>query len=308
MMPSRAQLLRGLLLGCLSIALIHAHAAPASASAAGRSWSFGILGQPERKADGEEHLRQMLEASQQERLAFVVASGIKSAAEPCTDALYEQRLELLEQSRHPLFLSLSAPDWAECRREDGRSAAQDRLARMRDLFFANVGRNPALPVAQQSQIAQYRDFAENLRWEMRGVMFATINLPGDNNHYVPDAGRNSEFEDRMIANRHWLQRLLRAAKSHRSRTLVLFFDADPQIWHTPHSVAEQRDGYAEVRRQLRELSSKFNGKLLLVHQGDGRAKPGLRWRGNVGELVPWPGLTRVSVQSRGNNFQAAKAD
>jgi hypothetical protein len=47
---------------------------------------------------------------------------------------------------------------------------------------------------------------------------------------------------------------------------------------------------------------------LLVHQGDGRAKPGLRWRGNVGELVPWPGLTRVSVQTRTGNMSAAAAD
>lgn len=299
-------LLEWLLLSSLWMALVPVHAAPAGGSA--RNWNFGVLGQPERKADGEQHLRQLLEASQQERLAFVVASGIKSVAEPCTDALYEQRLEVLEQSRHALFLSLSAPDWAECRREDGRSAAQERLARVRELFFANVGRNPALAVAQQSQVAQYREFAENLRWEMRGVMFATINLPGDNNHYVPDAGRNSEFEDRMIANRHWLQRLLHAANSHRSRALVLFFDADPQLWHAPRPVAGQRDGYAEVRRHLRELASKFNGKLLLVHQGDGRAKPGLRWRGNVGELVPWPGLTRVTVQPRGNGFQVVPAD
>lgn len=281
------------------------HAAPADASA--RNWSFGILGQPERLATGDESLRQQLAAANRERFSFVVATGIKSTLEACTDALYEERLELLEQSRHPLVLSPSAADWAECRREDRSSAALDRLARVRDLYFGNMKQSP-LQVAQQSQSAQFRAFAENLRWEVKGVMFATINLPADNNHYVADAGRNSEFEDRLIANRHWLQRVLQAAKSHHARALVLFVDGDPHLWQATRSPPGQRDGYAEIRRHLRDLASQFNGKLLLVHQGEGRARAGMRWRGNVGELVPWPGVTRVTVQARSGNLTAVKAD
>jgi hypothetical protein len=283
---------------------------PAEAAAkdgGGRSWSFAILGQPDRLGHGDEPLRQALAVSNRERLAFVLATGVKSSLEACSDALYEERLDLLEQSRHPLLLSLSAADWAECRREDGSSAAQERLARVREWFFSDLNRN-GLNVAQQSQVAQFRSFAENLRWEVRGVMFATLNLPGDNNHYVPDAGRNSEFEDRMIANRYWLHRLLQSAKSRRVRSLVLFFDADPQLWRTPRVGPGQRDGYLEIRRQLRELAGQFNGKLLLVHQGDRRAKPGLRWRGNVGELVPWAGVTKVSVQGRNNSLRATASE
>lgn len=290
---------------CLLIGLPASEAAPADGG--GRNWSFAILGQPDRLGSGDEHLRRALATSNRERVAFVLATGLKSSLEACSDALYEERMDLLEQSRHPLLLSLSAADWAECRREDGSSAAQERLARVREWFFSNLNRN-GLNVAQQSQVAQFRAFAENLRWEVKGVMFATLNLPGDNNHYVPDAGRNSEFEDRMIANRYWLHRLLQSAKSRRVRTLVLFFDADPQLWRASRLAPGQRDGYLEIRRQLRELAGQFNGKLLLVHQGDGRTKAGLRWRGNVGELVPWAGVTKVSVQGRNNSLHASESE
>lgn len=300
-------LLVALFVALLVAILVAAPVAQAAEPAASRAWSFAILGQPDRLDNGEEHLRQALAISNRQRFSFVVATGFKSSIEACTDALYDQRLELLEQSRHPLLLSLSAADWAECRREDGSSAAQERLGRVRELFFADVGRHPLLQLAQQSQVAQFRAFAENLRWERRGVMFATLNLPGDNNHYVPDAGRNSEFEDRIIANRHWLRRLLQSAKARGVRTLVLIFDADPQLWHAPRASASQRDGYVEIRRQLRELSNQLNGRLLLVHQGDKHSRPGLRWRGNVGELVPWPGVTRVSVQGRNNTLHAVES-
>jgi hypothetical protein len=289
------------------LALLLALPSPATHAQA-RSFSFGVIGQPERAGAGEQSFRKALADSDWDRLAFVVINGLKSAAEPCTDRLYTQRRDLLQEARNTVIVSLAAGDWARCRRDDGSSAAIDRLARVREIFFTEPGSGDAsltvqaLSIARQSATVQFRDYAENMRWRTGGVLFATVNLPGNNNHYTADAGRNSEFDDRVIANRAWMQRLRHAAKQEKARALVLFVDADPLLLPKARkgAVAGKHDGYAPFRRQLRELAAQYPGRVLLVHNPQDRdAAPGLAWRGNLGELVLGPGYTRVTVGPRG---------
>ncbi|MDO8301198.1 hypothetical protein [Lacisediminimonas sp.] len=289
------------------LALLLALPSPATHAQA-RSFSFGVIGQPERAGAGEQSFRKALTDADRERLAFIVINGLKSTAEPCTDRLYTERRELLQAARNTVFVSLAAGDWARCRRDDGSSAAIDRLARVREIFFTEPGNLAdaaavqALSITRQSAAVQFRDYAENMRWQTGGVLFATLNLPGDNNHYTADAGRNSEFDDRMIANRAWMQRLLHAAKQNKARALVLFVDADPLLLPKARkgAVAGKHDGYTQFRRYLRELAAQYPGRVLLVHNPQDRnTASGMAWRGNLGELVLGPGYTRVTIGPRG---------
>lgn len=128
-----------------------------------------------------------------------------------------------------------------------------------------------LPLLRQSATAKFRNYAENSRWEVGGVMFATINLPANNNHYRLEAGRNSEFEDRLIATRDWLHHLAVHASISRVDAIVLFSDRNPIA---PPRRGIKRDGFKEARQQISSLAAKFPGRVLLVHGQPTETAPG----------------------------------
>jgi hypothetical protein len=279
---------------------------PGFASASEDPFSFALIANAFRYAPDERALRQNLKASQEDSLAFIVANGIKSDGEPCSDELYMQRRALYDKAGKELILTLAANDWAECRRNNGESAAVERLQRVREIFFTEPVRvaEGTISVARQSTTEKFRIYSENLRWQVGPVWFATLNLPANNNHYLNAAGRNNEFEDRLVANEEWLQRLFTLAKASKARGIVLFTEANPIARPSPTSPEEKardgkaRDGFTEIRRQLLKLSSGFKGKVLIVHNG----KPSrwaslhkLSWRGNLGEIGMLTGWARISV-------------
>ncbi len=273
------------------------------ATAQPNEFSFGVIGHSFKTASDESALREAIAETDEDNLAFVVAGGIKSSKDACTDALYLQRKALFESAKNGLIVSLAASDWSECRNRHGRSAAVERLNRLRELFFVDEFSFGAsrIPLMRQSATAKFRSYGENARWEIGDVMFATINLPANNNHYRTEAGRNSEFEDRTIANRDWLQRILSFATRKKMRGIVLFCDGNPLArpgFLQRFDPREKRDGFAEVRQQINTLASKFSGKVLVIHgQADANAgnSTGIDWENNLGELAVGPGWTKVTV-------------
>ena len=143
-----------------------------------------------------------------------------------------------------------------------------------------------------SSTAKFRSYAENAHWEYGKVLFATINLPANNNHFRAEAGRNSEYEDRLVANRAWLHRLFTLAARQKMHGLVLFSDGDPRVtaeegFSLLSSFQSKQDGFAEVRKQIRGMAEKYKGKVLLIDAQRGAAgagEPAIQWRGNVGHL------------------------
>lgn len=309
-MKRRAGLACLLLLCALPGARFAAAAAPAPALPAdGRSFDIAIIGHTFPGESGDDDLQRTLARADAEKPAFVIATGIKSADEPCSDKLYLQRKALLNKSDRPLVLVLSGSDWTACRNSAGRSNAIERLNRIREIFYdgqeALGGR--LLDLNRQSTITKFRSYSENAYWERSGVLFATINLPASNNHFLPEAGRNSEYEDRLVANRAWLQRLFGMAKRRKLEGLVLFSDGDMRIHAEPGfsllaGFSSRQDGFAETRRLARTLAGKYDGKVLLVDasreppvKGEkGDAAPGsITWHGNLGHVTlagEWNGL------------------
>lgn len=264
-------------------------------------FSFAVIANAFRYGPDERALRQTLNAPRADSLAFIVANGVKSGSEPCSDELYLQRKALYDKFEHGVILTLAAEDWAECRRSNGESAAIERLQRVREIFFTEPVQiaDGSVSVVRQSTTEKFRSYSENMRWQLGPVWFATLNLPTNNNHYLSAAGRNNEFEDRLVATQDWLQRLFTLAKASEARGIVLFTEANPLARPSPTSSVEQaRDGFLEIRRQLLKLSEGFTGKVLIVHNG----KPSrwarlhkLSWRGNLGEIGMLTGWARISV-------------
>lgn len=269
-------------------------------------FEFAVLGHSFKAGPDDAPLKKAIAETSAFNAAFVVATGIKAASESCSDKLYGQRKDLLGASAPPLIVSLSASDWASCRNSRGRINAIERLNRLRDVYFADdqsLGQRK-LTLSRLSSTAKFRSYAENAHWEYGGVLFATVNLPANNNHFLPEAGRNSEFEDRLVANRSWLQRLFAMAQRKQLDGIVLFSDGDVGVLDDDDSsllpsFSSKQDGFAGPRKQIRTLAKKFSGKVLLVDTGgsetegkDGKGKkaaarsegPKIRWKGNLGHV------------------------
>lgn len=212
--------------------------------------------------------------------AVLHAGGIKGDTESCGDALLQERLALLDRSPLPLLYVPGETDWAECSRPvNGKFDAVERLNRLRELAFPadNTHGQRTLPVIRQSDHALFRSFRENVRMVLGNVLVVGLNLPGDNNHYRSEGGRNGEFEDRREANRQWLARAFSLAAQRKLDGIVLVAHGDPQFengWEKRGNRPSlfdgfvhrrTRDGYLEFKRQLRELTARFKGVVLLVH-------------------------------------------
>ncbi|GAB3435213.1 hypothetical protein NX773_03070 [Massilia solisilvae] len=302
---------RSLLLSCALLTL--------SASAAPKrddGQRFAVIGHSF-ISGGEEHLKAAIAETSEKSLAFVVVAGIKGVQEGCVDKLYQQRRELIDNARRPMVVLPAASDWTECKNSAGRSNAIERLARLRELFYAeqqSLGEKK-IALTRQSMSPRFRSYAENAHWEVGKVLYATINLPSNNNHYLPAAGRNSEYEDRLVANRFWLNRLFAIARSDKVEAIVLFSEGDLKPFSEPTGLRALlrrapagHDGFAEPRRQVLALAQKFAGKVLLVDSAGlpKGAKPGIEWRGNVGHLSVGPGALEVRVQTNGEPKFAVK--
>lgn len=217
---------------------------------------------------------------------FIVVTGIKGTKEACTDKLYNARKRLLDKASPPVIVSLAASDWTACRNSAGRSTAIERLARLREVFFfdaSSLGER-RIRLTRLSSSAKFRSYAENARWEMDDVLYATVNVPSNNNNFMRAAGRNSEYEDRLVANRSWLRRLFAHARQRKLEAVVLFTEAD--ISGAPDGGDDGEDGYAAVRRQVAAQSKRYNGKILLVDSAPLAAgqSPAITWSGRVGHL------------------------
>ncbi|MES2740131.1 MAG: hypothetical protein V4754_04175 [Pseudomonadota bacterium] len=277
----RAPLLAAALTACL------AHGAPAGA---GEPFQFGVIGHPFKGGADEGALRLALKENEHAKAAFVVANGLKAKGESCSDQLYSQRKQVLDESAAPLVLSVAASDWSECKNSLGRTAAIDRLNRLREVFFADDQSLGArkMALSRLSSNAKFRSYAENAHWEYGQVLFATINLPANNNHFRAEAGRNSEFEDRIVANRSWLKRLFAVAARQKLAGIVLFSDGDVGVLKqdegAPPGVGNRQDGFAGTRRQIVALAEKFPGQVLLIDAQGAAPGKAIAWRANLGHL------------------------
>jgi hypothetical protein len=293
-----------LLVAATTVSTISAAAAkPARPAANAAAFSFGVITHTSTRGGDDTLLRETIEATDADSLAFVVANGIKAPPEPCSDKLYFRRKELFQGAKNGLIVSIAAGDWSDCHLDNGRSVAIERLNRVRDLFFGeefSFG-GSRLPLMHQSATPKYRTYVENMRWEIGNMIFATVNLPFNNNGYLPAAGRNGEFEDRMVANRDWLHRLFGVASQKNAAGIVLFCDGDPLV--APDALTRigfgyGRDGFEGIRAQIKALSARFRGRVLLVHGAETGTVAGndtITWKDNLGAVGVAPGWLKVNV-------------
>lgn len=290
------------LIFCAAILTTHAHAEP---------FHFAVLMHVLQDSGDENELRIALESAQAANPTFIVVNGMRSKREPCTDRLYRQRTALLESSVAPVVLSLAGDDWITCRDRQNRPAPTAWLNLLRDQVYGDISWSGGkhIPLRRQSAIAAFRNYAENTRWSVDTILFATLNVPANNNNYLASAGGNSEFEDRQIANRDWLHRLQTQAQRERKTHIVLFCDGNPLP--DARRKTEPRDGYVELRQQLKNLAEKSGLKIVVI-QGSTLATEknsgSIIWNGQLGYVNLSRGINMIAVDPTAENTFSIVAD
>ena len=272
---------------------------------------FAVLMHVLQESGDENELRIALESAQSTNPAFIVVNGMRSKREPCTDRLYRQRTALLESSAVPVVLSLAGDDWLSCRDRQNRLAPTAWLNLLRDQVYGDISWSGGkhIPLRRQSAIAAFRNYAENTRWSVENMLFATLNVPANNNNYLASAGGNSEFEDRQIANRDWLRRLITQAQRERKTHIVFFCDGNPLP--DARRKTDSRDGYVELRQQLKNLAEKSGVKIVVMQgstPGAEKNNGSIIWNGRLGYVNLNAGISMIAVDLSAESALSIVAD
>lgn len=191
------------------------------------------------------------------RLAFVVHNGdIKSAASPCTDQLFEERLADFQSFTHPVFYTFGDNEWQDCSaNKTNRFDPMERLGKLRQMFAAgdtSLGRRK-LKLTRQST-----DYPENIRWCYGGILFAGFNIPGEANNFG-----KPEFAARNAGNCEWLRESFALARKENRRGIMLVIQANPHFDLASTNLL--RRGFNEWLTLLEKETVAFGKPVVLVH-------------------------------------------
>jgi hypothetical protein len=238
-------------------------------------------------------------------IAFIVHDGdIKSGGEPCTDALLTARRDDFNASRHPFVLVPGDNEWTDChRRSNGGFDPEERLAKLRELFYAgeeSLGQR-RIPLTRQGAIQpDFAPYRENVRWEFESTLIVGMNLPGSNNNWkMPNdrGGDNREFEARLKANTAWLADAFKLAQEKNLKALMVIIQANPDFEGGEAEKAKSRpgyrDGYAEFRGQLAAGAKAFGKPVVIVHGDTHSLQINKPVKDETGALVP--NITRLET-------------
>jgi len=125
-----------------------------------------------------------------QKLAFTVHDGdLKAGSGPCPDSLYTDGKAMLNLLRAPAMFTPGDNDWTDCDRTPGTNSLE-RLQFERKVLFSTPYSLGQHPLRQEVQAAPY---VENRRWEIGGVVYATLNVQGSCNNRCDTAPDDAEW-------------------------------------------------------------------------------------------------------------------
>lgn len=247
------------------VGLILTFAPPAGAA---EPFSFGVFGDTPYNGFERRQLPALIAEMNAEPLRFVVHDGdVKSGGERCDDAVYEERLAVFQESHHPFVFVPGDNDWTDCHRaSNGGFVPLERLARLRQLFFAephrSLGRN-TMAVETQADDPIFNGWPEHLRWQIGPVLFVTLNVPGSNNNFGRTSTPSDEFVRRSAAVRAWLGAAFARARAQGLEGVVIIQQGNPDL--EDFSAGRPSRGYRALLEQLLVEMRTFSGEVVLVH-------------------------------------------
>ena len=253
-----------------------------------QTFSFGLWGDmPYQKAGDDLKIPALLKSINQSEIAFSIYDGdIKDGSSKCTDDIYASALTMFSQLKKPVVYVPGDNEWTDCHRlNNGGYDGLERLAYLRKTMFTTLNSlgKRQMPLVHQAPPGE--KYVENTRFSHRGIVFATLNIPGSNNNKVLDQkdcthksartaaqcdASNAEYLERDAANVSWMQDAFKTARAQKARGLVLVFQADPgfDLPETEDKDESQAPGVSGYRNFINSVvleTEQFPGQVLLVH-------------------------------------------
>ena len=226
-------------------------------------YDFALIGDvPYDDAQATNDFPHMIEELNRARLEFVVHDGdIKAGATPCTDECFEHVYTQFQTIRHPLIYLFGDNEWSDCGKvKTNAFEPLERLQKLRDVFTQgnqSLGQR-RLSLTRQSEEPRFAAFRENVRWMHGGVMFAGLNVPGDDNHFG-----TSEFGLRNAANIAWIRDAFALATKESLRAVMLIMQANPHFELA--ATNRLRRGFNEMLEVIERETLAFQKPVVLVH-------------------------------------------
>ena len=179
-------------------------------------------------------------------------------------------MSFFQKFEQPLIYTPGDNEWADCwLPQFGRGDPLERLTALRRIFFSNaesLGRNP-LTLERQSDVSAHEQMAENARWAIDGVLFATLHEVGAaNSERAEDAAAVEEFQSRRQANLEWIESTFVAATEQWFSGIVFALHAE--IFEPPFlDPAAGRAAFGSLIDAFSAGARQYPGQVLLV-QGD----------------------------------------
>jgi hypothetical protein len=245
-------------LRCWLVLLLLLGALPASAEI----WRFGLIGDTPYSERERAELPKMLAAMSDSSVDFIVHVGdFKGGISPCDNALFIDRFTLFDGSRVPFIYLPGDNEWTDCRRvASGSYDPVERLGKLRELFWREPYSLGQQRLALERQPGGYR---EHSRFRVGPVLFVTFNLPGDNNHYGPEATPRPEFTARNPQVLAWLADSFALARRNKLAGVALMFQANPGFANFSRGFPHR--GYRDFLHELRREVENFAGPVVVVH-------------------------------------------
>ncbi len=271
----RAQ--RRRLLKSASLALLGASGLTSADTARGteRAFSFAFIGDVPYSTLDIDRTRSVLAAIDPACLFVIHVGDLKASSDACTNALLEERFDLLRDSALPLVFVPGDNDWSDCLKPDsGVTRPFERLDYIRKRLFnepRSIGQK-TLTFEQQSATHPANPLSgnpvpENVRWITHGVLFVTLNRPGGVDLRKFTNSESQMLSDLYQANERWLRASFALAQQRGIKLVSIaahanpFFENDLRSWRN----RSKRDPHAKFRRLLGDLSRNFDGQVLFMH-------------------------------------------
>lgn len=249
---------------CATLTLLALGLATPQAARA-ETWRFALIGDtPYSRFEREEFPQMMADIVAEHPQLIVHIGDFKKSSEKCSDAVFLDRKTLFDASPVPFVYVPGDNEWTDCKRlRAGQFDALERLARLRELFFAepfSLGRT-RLAVERQSP-----ETPEHLRWRLGPLLFASLNVPGPDNHYGNSSANASTRDEFMARNPKviaWLREAFAVAKKEHRRGVVIAMQGNPDF--ALFEAGLTHAGYQEIVETLRQETMNYSGQVLLLH-------------------------------------------
>ncbi len=261
-----------------------------------RTYAIGLWGDlPYSDLQAQVGVPNLIADMNTQRLAFTVhngdlkaGSGTTGSVTPttCSDALYQQALGFFNALESAAMFTPGDNDWTDCDRPaNGSFSSRERLDHERKVFFStdfSLGQRPMKQEVQRDKLCldhtnELVSCVENRRWTLRGVVYATLNMPGSCNNLCDTMPDPAEFAARNQANILWMQQTFDRATAAKAAAIMFIAQANPG-WdlsdgtraplRNANTLAEtdgQPDGFQAFLAAFRDQIIAFRKPVVYVH-------------------------------------------